>query len=113
MCNQLLSPGLCLLGKAASGVAGGVASSVGSSIFSDLAHWWADAYKSLLGAFSAAFLHAGDVSIAQYQASGLWKLELGIGMVLAAGGIIWAGCSSPGVTPCGGGQEARGMTLPA
>jgi len=77
--------------NAASCVAGSVASSVGSSIFTDLAHWWADAYKSLLGAFSAAFLHAGDVSIAQYQASGLWKLELGIGMVLAAGGIIWAG----------------------
>ena len=91
MCNPVLSPGLCLLGKAASGIAGGVASSVGSSIFSDLANWWADAYKSLLGAFSAAFLHAGDVSIGQYQASGLWKLELGIGMVLAAGGIIWAG----------------------
>ena len=91
MCNPILGLGACLLGKAASGIAGGVASSVGSSIFSDLAHWWADAYKSLLGAFSAAFLHAGDVSIAQYQASGLWKLELGIGMVLAAGGIIWAG----------------------
>jgi hypothetical protein len=79
------------LGKAASAAAGGIASGVGSSIFSQLAHWWADAYKSLLGTFSAAFLHAGDVSLAQYQASGLWKLEVGIGMVLAAGGIIWAG----------------------
>jgi len=29
--------------------------------------------------------------------------------------VAWIseGCSSPGVTPCGGGQEARGMTLPA
>jgi len=83
MCNYLTNPVGC--------VAGGVASSVGSSIFSSLADWWADAYRSLLSSFSSAFVHAGDISISQYQSSGLWKLEVGIGLVLAAGGIIWAG----------------------
>ncbi|MDA8284579.1 MAG: hypothetical protein M0Z42_15070, partial [Actinomycetota bacterium] len=83
MCNYLTDPIGC--------VAGGVASSVGSSIFSSLANWWADAYRSLLSAFSSAFVHSGDISIGQYQSSGLWKLEVGIGLVLAAGGIIWAG----------------------
>jgi len=83
MCNYLINPVGC--------AAGGVASSVGSSIFSSLAKWWADAYRSLLSAFSSAFVHAGNISIGQYQSSGLWKLEVGIGLVLAAGGIIWAG----------------------
>lgn len=83
MCNYLTNPVGC--------VAGGVAASVGSSIFSSLANWWADAYRSLLSSFSSAFVHAGDISISQYQSSGLWKLEVGIGLVLAAGGIIWAG----------------------
>lgn len=83
MCNDLINPVGC--------VAGGVVSSVGSSIFSSLAKWWADAYRSLLSAFSSAFVHAGNISIGQYQSSGLWKLEVGIGLVLAAGGIIWAG----------------------
>lgn len=70
---------------------GSITSSVTNSIFSQMASWWADAYKSLMSAFSTAFLHSGDISISQFQGSGLWKLEVAVGATIAAGGVIWAG----------------------
>ena len=70
---------------------GSITSSVTNSIFSQMASWWADAYKSLMGAFSTAFLHSGDISISQFQGSGLWKLEVTVGATIAAAGVIWAG----------------------
>ena len=70
---------------------GSITHSVTNSIFDQMASWWSDAYRSLMGSFSTAFLHAGDISISQFQQSGLWQLEIGVGATIAAGGVIWAG----------------------
>jgi hypothetical protein len=71
-----------------------IVGNVSGSIFDQMSKWWSDAYSSMTDAFSKAFLKAGSVSITQFQASGLWKLELGVGATIAAGGMIWAGASS-------------------
>lgn len=73
---------------------GGVTHSITNSIFDQMASWWSDAYKSLMGAFSNAFLHAGDISITRFQGSGLWQLEIAVGGTIAAGGVIWAGAKA-------------------
>lgn len=70
---------------------GGITHSITNSIFDQMAGWWSDAYKSLMDAFSTAFLHAGDISITQFQGSGLWQLEVAVGATIAGGGVIWAG----------------------
>jgi hypothetical protein len=82
VCNPLTDPS-CVVKSIVGGVSG--------SIFDQLAKWWSDAYSSMTDAFSKAFLHAGDVSLAQFQSSGLWKLEIGVGATIAACGMIWAG----------------------
>jgi len=85
LCDPLIDP-VCTLKS--------VAGSVSGSIFDQLAKWWSDAFSSMTDGFSKAFLHAGDVSIAQFQSSGLWRLELAVGATIAACGMIWAGASS-------------------
>jgi hypothetical protein len=85
MCDPLTDP-TCIVHS--------IVGNVSSSIFDQLAKWWADSFSSMTDAFSKAFLHAGDVSIMQFQASGLWKLELAVGATIAAGGMIWAGARS-------------------
>jgi hypothetical protein len=71
-----------------------IVGNVSGSIFDQMSKWWSDAYSSMTDAFSKAFLKAGSVSISQFQPSGLWKLELGVGATIAAGGMIWAGARS-------------------
>jgi hypothetical protein len=64
---------------------------VANSIFDQLAQWWADAFKTMMDSFSKGFLKAGDISISQFQQSGLWKLEVAVGATIAAGSMVWAG----------------------
>jgi hypothetical protein len=85
LCNPLTDPS-CVFKSIVGGVSG--------SIFDQMAKWWADAYSSMTDAFSKAFLRAGEVSISQFQSSGLWKLEVAVGATIAAGGMIWAGARS-------------------
>jgi hypothetical protein len=73
---------------------GGVAKGVANSIFDQLAQWWADAFKTMMDSFSKGFLKAGDISLGQFQRSGLWKLEVTVGATIAAGSMIWAGARS-------------------
>jgi hypothetical protein len=71
-----------------------VARGVANSIFDQLAQWWSDAFKTMMDSFSKGFLKAGDISIAQFQRSGLWRLEVAVGATIAAGSMIWAGARS-------------------
>jgi hypothetical protein len=71
-----------------------VAKGVANSIFDQLAQWWADAFKTMMDSFSKGFLKAGDISLGQFQQSGLWKLEVVVGATIAAGSMIWAGARS-------------------
>ncbi|MFC0080950.1 conjugal transfer protein TrbL family protein [Aciditerrimonas ferrireducens] len=80
-----------MIKSALGSAAGAAAGAIGNSIFSDLASWWASAYKAILDAFSSSFLHAGEVSLGDYLHSPLVAVEVGVGMVLAAAGVIWAG----------------------
>lgn len=80
---------LCVIKSALGSAAGAAAGAIGNSIFSDLASWWASAYKAILDAFSSSFLHAGEVSLGDYLHSPLVAVEVGVGMVLAAAGVIW------------------------
>jgi hypothetical protein len=85
MCDPLTDP-TCVVKSVVGGVSG--------SIFDQLTKWWTEAYSSMTGAFSQAFLRAGDVSIGQLQSSPLWRLEVGVGATIAAGMMIWAGARS-------------------
>jgi hypothetical protein len=85
VCDPLTDP-TCVVHS----IVGGVS----NSIFDQLTKWWTDAYSSMTTAFSQAFLHAGDISIAQLQSSPLWRLEVGAGATIAACLLIWAGARS-------------------
>jgi hypothetical protein len=88
------APGGCVdpLNWAGCGAVGGAAPSLATySIFDQMAQWWSNAFHSMTSSFSSAFIHAGDVSIAGLQGSGLWQLEVAVGATLAAGSMLWAG----------------------